>query len=325
MTQHTVSLIIPAYNEEQYVADCLSSIREQSFPAWEAVVVDDGSTDRTGEICDRFARSDSRFRVFHTPNAGASRARNTALQEAKGDIIGFADADDTLERGALERVMEQFRQEPVDALFTGYHRIDRDGTVRSARACRRVQAGSALEAAELTLDIGPGSYAGVVWNKYFRRECVCPGGRFIAFDPACPYGEDQLWLLLAIRNIRSFSALPEALYNYRVHEASTFRAAVPPAVRRTEINAREKMLELTEALYPSLLGTARVKYRECISRILRGEIRRHEAHAVRTLAKFGRKYYREYMHSGEPLKNKARETLLQAAYLLCGREDSDRT
>jgi glycosyltransferase involved in cell wall biosynthesis len=325
MTGRTVSLIVPAYNAEPYVADCLNSIREQSFPAWEAVIVDDGSTDRTGEICDRFARLDSRFRVFHTPNAGASRARNTALQESEGDIIGFADADDTLGRGALERVMEQFRQEPIDALFTGYHRTGRSGAVLSARTGRSVRLGGPLEAAELTLDIGPGSYTGVVWNKYFRRECVCPGGRFIEFDPGFRYGEDQLWLLLAIRNIRTFSALPDALYNYRVHEDSIFRAAVSPAVRRTEIGSREKMLELTEALYPSLLSTARVKYRACVSRILRDEIRGRETHAVRALAKYGKQYYREYMHSREPLRHKVRETLLQAAYLLCGREDSDRT
>ena len=90
-----VSVIIPIYNKEAYVETCLKSLLKQDFDSFEIVAVDDGSTDRSGKICDRMAERDSRIRVIHTPNGGVTAARRKGVEEAFGRYILFVDAKDT--------------------------------------------------------------------------------------------------------------------------------------------------------------------------------------------------------------------------------------
>jgi glycosyltransferase involved in cell wall biosynthesis len=89
-----ISVIIPVYNTESYLRKCLDSIVNQTYRELEIIIIDDGSTDGSGEICDEYKMSDSRIRVFHTENRGLSCARNLGLDEAKGEWIGFVDSDD---------------------------------------------------------------------------------------------------------------------------------------------------------------------------------------------------------------------------------------
>lgn len=89
-----ISIIVPVYNVEKYVADCLESLLRQDFPDYEVILVDDGSTDASGDICDEFAKKNDRVHTFHQKNCGVSAARNIGLQMAKGDYIVFVDPDD---------------------------------------------------------------------------------------------------------------------------------------------------------------------------------------------------------------------------------------
>lgn len=97
-----VSVIIPVYNTEKYLRQCLDSVLAQTYSDWEAILVDDGSTDTSGTICDEYADADTRVKVLHTANAGVSAARNTALDSACGEWLTFVDADDMLAPDALE-------------------------------------------------------------------------------------------------------------------------------------------------------------------------------------------------------------------------------
>lgn len=92
-----LSIIVPVYNVEEYLPRCLESIANQTFKDFECILVDDGSPDKSGEICDDFAQKDSRFRVIHQKNAGVGAARNVGLNEAKGEWIGFVDSDDWID------------------------------------------------------------------------------------------------------------------------------------------------------------------------------------------------------------------------------------
>ena len=94
------SIIIPVYNVLEYLPRCVSSICNQSFTNWEMLLIDDGSTDGSEDLCDQFAASDPRIRVFHKPNGGVSSARNFGLRYASGDYILFVDSDDFLLPGA---------------------------------------------------------------------------------------------------------------------------------------------------------------------------------------------------------------------------------
>lgn len=97
MSNILISIIIPVYKVEKYLSRCLDSIRNQTFTNWECLLIDDGSPDNSGKICDEYAEQDHRFRVFHQKNAGVSAARNKGLDEAKGEWIGFVDSDDWID------------------------------------------------------------------------------------------------------------------------------------------------------------------------------------------------------------------------------------
>ena len=96
-----VSIIVPVYNGDRYLRACIHSVQAQTYPTWEMLLVDDGSTDASGSLCDAFAAEDSRIRVFHRENGGVSAARNTGLDAVQGEFVAFLDADDVMPYDAL--------------------------------------------------------------------------------------------------------------------------------------------------------------------------------------------------------------------------------
>ena len=102
MSTPLISVIVPVYNIENYLERCVNSIREQTYNNLEILLVDDGSTDSSGALCDRFAEADERIRVFHKENGGSSSARNLGIAEAKGEYLGFVDSDDYISANMYE-------------------------------------------------------------------------------------------------------------------------------------------------------------------------------------------------------------------------------
>ena len=116
-----ISMIVPVYNVEQYLPAALDSLRAQTCPDWEAILVDDGSPDGCGALCDAAARQDARFRVIHQKNAGVGAARNAGLAAARGTYVQFLDSDDALEPQMVEVLCRTARQTDADLiLFGGY-------------------------------------------------------------------------------------------------------------------------------------------------------------------------------------------------------------
>lgn len=107
MENQTFSIIVPVYNVEQYLENCINSVLNQSFRNFQLILVDDGSKDSSGEICDRFAQKDSRVKVIHKPNAGVSAARNTGIDIATGQFICFIDSDDWIESEYLQKIVDE--------------------------------------------------------------------------------------------------------------------------------------------------------------------------------------------------------------------------
>jgi glycosyltransferase involved in cell wall biosynthesis len=104
-----ISVIIPAYNTEEYITDCLTSLQNQTYPHFEALVVNDGSTDRTAEIVGKFSEKDQRFVLINQKNRGPSAARNRGLEEANGDFVYFMDSDDYIAPETFEKCIKQFQ------------------------------------------------------------------------------------------------------------------------------------------------------------------------------------------------------------------------
>ena len=114
----TVSIIVPIYNVEQYLRRCVDSIVNQTYKNIEIVLVNDGSTDGSGIICDEYAKNDNRVRVYHKKNGGAASARNLGLNHAKGEFIGFVDSDDYIDLDMYETLL-QFMEDDVDIVTCG--------------------------------------------------------------------------------------------------------------------------------------------------------------------------------------------------------------
>ena len=119
-----VSVIIPVYNVEQYLDECVQSVLCQTYRNLEIILVDDGSTDRSGVICDEYAQKDDRVRVIHKKNGGASSARNVGLDNAKGDYIYFLDSDDWLDYSALEKMLNPLLNSKADFSFCEAYAVD---------------------------------------------------------------------------------------------------------------------------------------------------------------------------------------------------------
>lgn len=115
-----ISVIIPVFNVEFFLQSCLESVKAQTLKDFEAILVDDGSSDSSGAICDAYARADNRFRVVHQPNQGVSAARNRGLDLAKGDYVYFVDADDEMRPEALEHLYHAITQGEYDIAASGY-------------------------------------------------------------------------------------------------------------------------------------------------------------------------------------------------------------
>lgn len=128
MKQETelISIIVPVYNVERYLEKCIDSIIDQTYKNLEIILVDDGSTDKSGEICDLYAKKDNRVRVFHKRNGGLASARNKGLEVAGGKYIGFVDSDDYIASDMYES-LHRYMREDVDVVSCGIIRIDRSG------------------------------------------------------------------------------------------------------------------------------------------------------------------------------------------------------
>ena len=117
MLRGCVSVIIPVYNVEKYLKDCINSILNQTYSNWEMILVDDGSVDNSGDICDKFSKNDSRIHVIHQTNKGVSFARNKGIEKANGEYLIFIDSDDWIENNMFEEMITAINNTKADACY----------------------------------------------------------------------------------------------------------------------------------------------------------------------------------------------------------------
>jgi peptidoglycan/xylan/chitin deacetylase (PgdA/CDA1 family)/GT2 family glycosyltransferase len=204
-----VSVIIPAHNAAATIAETLDSLCAQTFVAWEAIVVDDGSTDATWEIAARYAARDARIRVLRQSHSGVSAARNAGVQAAHTDWLLFLDADDWILPAHLQRMSDMLATDPtLDAVHCGWARVASDGAVFDAQFCPHAEDLFPLFVRRCPFAI----HACVV-----RRALVEAVG---GFDPSLRIGEDwDLWRRLALAGAR-FGTVREVLAHYRMRPGS---------------------------------------------------------------------------------------------------------
>lgn len=129
MTEGLISIIVPIYNTKEYLFRCVKSLQDQTYRQLEIILVDDGSTDESGELCDRLAGEDERIRVLHKENGGSSSARNLGISYAQGEYVGFVDSDDYVDVDMYEKLYDAISKYQVNAAQIGRNEIDPNGEI----------------------------------------------------------------------------------------------------------------------------------------------------------------------------------------------------
>ena len=209
MDKNRLSIIIPVYNAESYLSRCLDSIFEQSFTSYEVILVDDGSTDSSSLICDRYSSTDPRFRTVHKKNGGVGSARNAGMNLAKGEYVMFVDADDALLPDALETLMENVTGE--DLVVGGYTTYIAGVPGREVHPSGDCSYGSGSMDRFFQSNVRRGNdLVEVPRAKLFRRKAL--GG--LCFREDLNYGEDRLFVMNFLSSCSSLRTCKVAVYAY---------------------------------------------------------------------------------------------------------------
>ncbi len=204
--QKLISIIVPVYNVEKYLEKCIESIKKQTYKNIEIILVDDGSKDNSGKICDQAEKKDNRIKVIHKTNGGLSDARNAGLKIAKGDFIGFVDSDDYIKEDMFETLYNLLENYNADISIVSYYEYYKDKLI-AVKQSDEVQEFSKIEAIkELLIDNKIQSYA---WNKLFKKELF----KDLEF-PVNKNFEDIATTLLLFERINKVVLLEDPKYYY---------------------------------------------------------------------------------------------------------------
>lgn len=240
MDSSLISLIVPVYQVEDYLEDCIKSLLDQTYKNIEILFIDDGSLDGCGRICDAYADRDARIRVVHQKNQGPSEARNTGIRLAEGEYIAFVDSDDLVSPVYIEKLYALLCQHHADIAVCDYVRnwenVDKDGSGVCHEIC--------LDSYRMLME-----WHGkrkrletVVWNKLYKKSVLlndmCP-----VFFPAGTKYEDVYVSHLMVQNAENIAITDQALYMYRVRNGSTKNSGITREKACQNIKAQLARLE----------------------------------------------------------------------------------
>lgn len=235
-----VSVVIPVFNVENYLAECLASVQQQDYPDWEAVIVIDGSTDRSETIARRFAAEDNRFTVLTVPNGGLGSARNIGLDHSTGDYVFWLDSDDTLPPGTLSALMAQVVETGAEIVagFAEDFGAAEIPTRYWTQTGDLYRGGIALTSAERDPDV---LHDHVVWNKLYRRELLQrTGARF----PAGVHCEDMAFSARVQLEARLIAVVPRLVYRHRRHDQAISASYIRDKTLGDWIQQSERTLDV---------------------------------------------------------------------------------
>lgn len=197
-----ISIIVPVYNVENYLHRCIDSILAQSFTDFELLLIDDGSKDKSGLICEEYAQKDSRIKVYHKKNGGVSSARNLGLHYAHGEWLAFIDADDYVHSNFLASFQHMI-SEDLDLIHWGFC-YDTNGVINTIPISNQDKTMTMDEACRNNI------FHGYVWSYLFRRDMIIDNN--ILFDTHLKYAEDWLFILTYYSFANNMGVLKSCYY-----------------------------------------------------------------------------------------------------------------
>ena len=237
MSNPKISVIVPVYNAEKYLRRCVDSILAQTFTAFELLLIDDGSKDKSGEICDEYAKKDERVKVFHKANEGISATREFGILHGMGIFIQFVDSDDWVEKTCLEDNLSLAEKSNADIIINDYYIDVKD---KSILKCQKYN-GNLIE------DIFNGNVFGALWNKFFRADTIKSSG--VGFIHNLSFCEDVVFLCELLKSALNLNIVvnDKAYYHYQSNTASLTRRSTLRSVQ-----SEEKYINVIQVILPSL-------------------------------------------------------------------------
>lgn len=238
-----LSVVVPVYNTEVYLPRCVESILSQTYSNIEVILVDDGSTDKSPEICDRFSQEDRRVRVIHKPNGGVSSARNVGIETASGDYVAFVDSDDFIDVNMYEKLFcALFDQKEIAICDCMLHYADKNEpreTIRSGKTKHDFLANFFLS------DIGGGSVFMIV------KKTMLDGLRF---PEHLHCGEDSWLMLRLLAKATSISKVNEPLYYYNLDNSSSITHSLSTKSDAESVGGMEENRQflIASGLFPQI-------------------------------------------------------------------------
>ena len=218
MNEKLLTVIVPVYNKEKYLIRCVKSILSQTYRNIEVVLVDDGSTDYSGELCENLSMSDSRIICVHKANEGLGRARQTGVSFSKGEYVTFVDADDWIEANMYEELLYALAEIDADIITSGL--IQSDGNLRQDRAEEGIYEGRKLE--ELCkgliydVDYRMGSVLVSCCNKIYKKELI---KKYLeSVPPKCTFYEDIIYSLPPFYDSQKVIITHKKFYHYELND-----------------------------------------------------------------------------------------------------------
>ena len=213
-----VSIIVPVYQVEKYIRQCVDSILAQTFTDFELILVDDGSKDKSGQICDEYARMDARVKVIHKENGGAADTRNRGMDQAVGNYVMFVDSDDYIAPTMLECLYRNMLNENADIAACNYLYFYENDRQKDFATNVKSEVLTGAEIFYYRKNERNYGFWTVVWNKLMKRQTV---GK-VRFRSG-KYYEDEFWANEIYQMDIKIVTIQECLYYYRQHENSTMR------------------------------------------------------------------------------------------------------
>lgn len=235
----TISVIVPVFNVAGYLPQCVDSILSQDYGNLEVILIDDGSTDGSGEICDRYAALDSRVRVIHQKNGGAAAAKNAGLRLATGEYLAFADSDDYLEPGAYGFLMKVLLENGADAVQGSFREVYRN------RAEEQRISEETLEGYDYLLRFPKDFSCALLWNKLYRRALF--DGVF--FEEGHKI-DDEYFTYQGFLQPRKVVRMDRVVYNYRKRASSVMSS--PESAERLVLDCLDSAAKRRQRILDTL-------------------------------------------------------------------------
>lgn len=216
MNTPIVSIIIPVYNVEQYLPCCIESVLSQTYTNFELLLIDDGSPDYSGKICDEYASKDKRIRVFHKENGGVSTARNIGLDNAKGEWCCFIDSDDWVDVNYLAHFIQAIDSDTQLVLQGFWQEIENTHTSQKVILPNKIIESNN----ELVqwLEDAKGVHNGFLWHRFFRMDIIHK--EKLRFEVGISFAEDGWFFFRYLRQAGHFVMTSALGYHYRIHGGS---------------------------------------------------------------------------------------------------------